>query len=212
MHTCLEKWKFPFLTPGNRRVRKERRRPKKELRRSERLLAQVPRSLGVNSASRRSGRKGTLHYSAHHARVLEHRQSLLERGDLLLTTLLALLEGYSDVVAGRAEIRNVLHDLGELLPIGGKLDACVAEALVLLALLGLLGLLRLRGVLAELLVLREQVLVRLLRGLLTLHELRAGLRVAVQQVLEHLHRRSASPTAAGVLRERRLLAVRSRAE
>merc|ERR1719465_264646 len=76
--------------------------------------------------------------SAHHARVLEHRESLLERGDLRLAPLLALLEGGADVVARRAEIRNVLHDLSELLPIGGKLDTCVAEALVLLALLGLL--------------------------------------------------------------------------
>ena len=64
--------------------------------------------------------------SAHHARILEDPERLLERRDLRLAPLLPLLEGYPDVVAGGAEVRDVLHDFGELLPIGGKLDACVA--------------------------------------------------------------------------------------
>merc|ERR1719247_3416492 len=150
--------------------------------------------------------------STHHARVFEHCESLLERSDLGLPALLALLERRADVVARRAQVRDVLDHLRQLLPIRRELHLRVAKTLVLLALLRLLRLLRLRRVLAELLVMREELLVGLRGGLLVLDELRARGGVAVHEVLEHLQRRAAGRVAARVRGERRLARVRDGAE
>ena len=54
-----------------------------------------------------------------------------------------------DVVARRAQVRDILDHLRQLLPVRRELHLGVAKALVLLALLSLLRLLRLRRILAE---------------------------------------------------------------
>merc|ERR1719393_595285 len=135
---------------------------------------------------------------------------VLEGGDLRLPALLALLERRADVIARRAQVRDILDHLRQLLPVRRELHLRVAKALNLLALLRLLRLLRLRRVLAELLVLRKEILVRLLRRLLGLDQLGAGLAVPVEQVMEHLHGRRARAGPARVLRERGLLVLHFR--
>merc|ERR1719321_459063 len=124
------------------------------------------------------------HVSAHHARIVEHCQRLLQGGDFGLTPLLPLLKRDTHIVTGRSEICAVLNNLRQLLLVGAKLNLGVSEALRLLPLLGRLCQLGLRCVLAELLIALEQILVCLLGLVLPLNEASPGFAVTVLEVLK----------------------------